>query len=108
MIADVNSASCSAKNPFTATLKVAKLLNKLTQTRQYSNYNYREKETLTCSFTFFLIHSYHTGEILSNICFYDTEGPNSSQSIPATKLDGKVIIPVNVATVPSAVALCDG
>lgn len=37
-----------------------------------------------------------------------TEGPNLSQSIPATKLDGKVIIPVNVATVPRAVALYDG
>jgi len=35
-------------------------------------------------------------------------GPNLSQSIPASKLDGRVIIPVKVAIIPSAVALYDG
>ena len=34
--------------------------------------------------------------------------PNLSHNIPATKLEGRVITPVKVATVPSAVALSDG
>ena len=34
--------------------------------------------------------------------------PNLSHNIPAAKLEGKVINPVNVATAPSAVAFSDG
>jgi hypothetical protein len=34
--------------------------------------------------------------------------PNLSHNIPATKLEGRVINPVKVATVPSAVAFSDG
>jgi len=61
-----------------------------------------------CNFISYIINIPSAIEAVADANTKAATGPNLSQSIPATKLDGRVIIPVKVAIVPSAVALYDG